>query len=92
MSLGHAHRTAKTPPKVSGKAKMITRPNLDNWFTHHPPTAEQVEAYEKLRNAGYSLAAAIVDLTPPSSDQTAAIRKVREAVMTANAAIACGGK
>jgi hypothetical protein len=34
----------------------------------------------------------IVALTPPSADQTAAIRKVREAVFTANAAIACGGR
>jgi hypothetical protein len=32
----------------------------------------------------------IIRNTPPGSDQSAAIRKVREAVMTANAAIACG--
>jgi len=37
------------------------------------------------------LALVILEHTPPSADQSAAIRKVREAVMTANASIACGG-
>ena len=66
--------------------------DLLNWFTYHAPEPGQVRAYEDIRNAGYSLARTILDLTPKCADQTAAIRKVREAVMTANAAIACGGK
>ncbi len=70
----------------------ITRENLGNWFTYHKPTDDDAVAYEKLRNAAHEFARAIVDLTPPSADQTAAIRKVREAVMTANAAIACKGQ
>ena len=49
-------------------------------------------AYEALREAGRQFALVIIALTPPSPDQSAAIRKVREAVMTANAAIACGGR
>lgn len=72
---------------------MITPEQLDNWFMHHPPAnEEQVQNYQAIRAAGKSLAQAIVALTPPSADQTAAVRKVREAVMTANAAIACQGK
>lgn len=75
-----------------GKTKMITNEQLENWFTYHPPEGEaQIKAYKEIRNAGYVMAATIRDLTPPSADQTAAIRKVREAVMTANAAIACEG-
>lgn len=70
----------------------ITTATIDNWFTHHPPTEHQIEFYLKIRNAGRDMALAIVATTPPSADQTAALRKVREAVMTANAAIACGGK
>jgi hypothetical protein len=86
----------------------ITAAHLDNWFQYHAPKAEpiptfagngsvngettQQQAYEDLRAAGRDLAGAIMRLTPPSADQTAAIRKVREAVMTANAAIACEGK
>jgi hypothetical protein len=34
----------------------------------------------------------IVAQTPESADQSVAVRKVREAVMAANAAIACGGR
>ena len=71
---------------------MVTRQDLDNWFMYHKPDADQATAYEKLRSAAHEFALAILELTPPSADQTTAIRKVREAVMTANAAIACGGK
>lgn len=72
---------------------MATKDQLDNWFMHHPPRDEAtVQKYEALRAAGRAFAEVIASLTPPSADQTAAIRKVREAVMTANAAIACEGK
>jgi hypothetical protein len=70
----------------------ITDSQLDNWFTYHSPKPNQPASYEAIREAGKLLAIAIRDLTPPSADQTAAIRKVREAVMTANAAIACDGQ
>ena len=68
---------------------MITYEDLDNFFTYHSPTAEQLPKYQAIRECGRILAKAIVDNTPPSADQTAAIRKVREAVMTANQSIAC---
>jgi hypothetical protein len=71
---------------------MLTQEQLDNWFQYHKPTEGQPAAYEELRAAGKTFAEVIVRLCPPSADQTAAIRKVREAVFTANAAIACGGK
>lgn len=67
-------------------------PRIENWFTYHAPTPEQQAQYERLRDAGKSMAYAIIANTPPSADQTAALRLLREAVMTANAAIACGGK
>lgn len=63
---------------------------LDTWFTYHPPFPDQVERYAELRAGGHSLASMILDLCPESADRTTAIRKVREAVMYANAAIACG--
>lgn len=70
---------------------MITNDQLNNWFQYHAPGDGDAEKYEALRSAGKELALTIVALTPASADQTAAIRKVREAVMTANAAIACKG-
>lgn len=68
---------------------MITPEDLDNWFQYHSPTALQVPKYHCIREAGKKLAECILENTPPSADQSAAIRHVREAVMTANAAIAC---
>jgi hypothetical protein len=65
---------------------------IENWFTYHAPGSDDLVAYEKLRNAGKEFAKAINELCPDSADKTAAIRKVREAVMTANASIACKGK
>lgn len=70
---------------------MIADDVLVNWFTYHKPTNDQGLRYEEIRSAGLAFARVIVSNTPPSADQTAAIRKIREAVMTANAALACGG-
>lgn len=71
----------------------IQSADLDNWFEHHPPTdAHQIDCYKSIREQGKAFAQVVLALTPSSADQTAAIRKIREAVMTANAAIACAGK
>lgn len=56
---------------------------LDNWFTGHPPDANQVKDYACIRSVGREFDQVIVAHTPSSADQTAAIRKIREAVMTA---------
>ena len=65
---------------------------IENWFNYHAPTSDQQVAYSKLRSSALDFAKAINDLVPDCADKTAAIRKLRESVMTANAAIACGGK
>ncbi len=71
---------------------MISHDDLANWFTYHAPQGDDPVKYERIRSAGLALAQTIVEQTLPSADQTAAVRKVREAVMTANAAIACRGR
>jgi hypothetical protein len=70
----------------------LGKDEIENWFSYHAPTTEQVEVYSELRSAAKAFAYTILALTPPSADQTAAIRHIRDALMTANAAIACGGK
>lgn len=70
----------------------IPMETLENWFTYHSPNSDQQVAYAKLRSSALEFAKAINGLVPDSADKTASLRKVREAVMTANAAIACGGK
>lgn len=68
----------------------MTKGDLEVLFTYHPPVGNQVNRYAIIRQKGKELAEAILEMTPVGADQSAAIRKVREAVMTANAAIACG--
>jgi hypothetical protein len=68
---------------------MITEADINNWFEYHKPSESQLPLYSKLREAAKSFAQVVMECTPPSPDQTTAIRKIREAVMTANAAIAC---
>lgn len=63
--------------------------DIDNWFMYHAPVGDQLERYAILRTAAKIFAETINKHVPESADKTASIRKVREAVMTANAAIAC---
>jgi hypothetical protein len=66
--------------------------DIDNIFTYHAPTPEQIPKYEAIRNKAKELGHVILDNTPFGADRTAAIRLLREAVMTANAAIALDGQ
>lgn len=70
----------------------FTRDQLRDIFTYHTPDNDQQVTYEKLRNAAYDFAVALVELTPSCPDQSVALRKLRECVMTANATIALKGK
>lgn len=63
---------------------------IQNWFTYHPPSHDQTERYTRVRMRALTLAETFLQCAPPSADRTAALRKLREAVMTINAAIACG--
>jgi len=67
----------------------MTREDLETWFTYHAPRADQLPKYEAIRAAGLVFAEIVARNTPPSADQSVAIRKIREAVMIANASIAC---
>lgn len=80
------------PEKVEPQGRGITQSQLDNWFTYHSPTADDQVGYVAIRVAAKSLAETIVKYSPTSADQSAAIRLLREAVMTANASIACKGQ
>ena len=70
----------------------ISQEQIDNWFTYHSTTPDQLPKYLAIREAGKVFAEAIVANAPDCADTTTAIRKIRESVMTANQAIACGGK
>jgi hypothetical protein len=63
--------------------------DLERAFTYHPPVGSQPERYEDIRRKGYELAALISDHVLDSDEKTLAIACVRQAVMWANAGIAC---
>lgn len=63
--------------------------DLENLFSYHPPLDSQIPKYGHIRSVGKQFAEEILRLTPKSREQTIAINKIREAVMWANAAIAC---
>ncbi len=62
--------------------------DLENLFSYHAPQGNQVDRYNRIREAAKGFAQVIVDNTPESAEQTLAIRKAHDAMMQANAAIA----
>jgi hypothetical protein len=63
---------------------------LENWFTHHPPTGPgEVAVYQEIRKGGRELAELIVDEVPEGVERDEALKHVRAAVMWSNAGIAC---
>jgi hypothetical protein len=63
--------------------------DIVNRFTYHPPHSDQAVRYEELRGAAKVLAMKIADRCPPSREKSLALTRLQEAVMWANAAIAC---
>lgn len=47
----------------------ITKAQLENWFTYHSPTSEQLPKYQAIREAAMKFAEVIVENTPPSADR-----------------------
>lgn len=62
---------------------------IENWFIHHPPFGNQVERYQIIRDAGKQLAECLFVNCPDSVERDRAMMKIREAIMLANASIAC---
>jgi hypothetical protein len=69
-----------------------TNVTLDELFRHHPPTDAQIPKYQAIRDAARAFAQVLDETCPPSADRTVAMRKLQDCVMTANRAIALGGR
>lgn len=64
--------------------------DIDNVFSYHAPTGpEQIATYQKIRDGGGALAHLIDQAVPDGPEKTLAIRNIQQAVMWANAGIAC---
>lgn len=86
---------AGTAPKDAERTTIKPVPGTADWvdevFTYHAPTSDQITKYQRVRDNAKSFARVVFENTPRCADQTAAIRKLRECVHTANAAIALEG-
>lgn len=67
---------------------MTTRNDLIHRFTYHPPTADQIPKYERIRDEARSFALLLEELAPDSAELDEAYTHIDIAVMRANAAIA----
>lgn len=63
--------------------------NLSNIFSYHPPVGNQTDRYVMIRDMGHDFTNRILANSPKCRERDVAIEKIREAVMWANAAIAC---
>jgi hypothetical protein len=66
-----------------------TRDDLARRFTYHPPKLEQPERYECIRAEALGMAITLCELAPDSRERALALTNLQQAVMWANAAIAC---
>lgn len=64
---------------------------VENWFVYHPPKDGQAETYQSLRDQAKAFAEGILASCPDFRERSLALTKLREAVMWANASIACHG-
>lgn len=63
--------------------------DIEDSFTYHAPTPEQIVHYEALRAAGKQFAYAIVEHVPDGPRKTLALRELEMVLMLANKGIAC---
>jgi hypothetical protein len=69
--------------------RSFSQAEIDNWFTYHAPTPENLIQYHEIRTAAKIFAETINRHVPASADKTAAMRELRGVVMAANLAVAC---
>jgi hypothetical protein len=67
----------------------MTDEQIDNTFTYHPPFGNQTQRYEVLRAAGKVLAMEVQRACPESREKSLALTQIQQAIMWANASIAC---
>ena len=71
---------------------MPTPDQIDDLFTYHAPTPDQIPHYEAIRAAAKEFAKTLMAHTPQSPDQSTAIRHLRDCVYCANASVALRGQ
>lgn len=76
--------------KQKGESVSINKV-IENNFTYHAPSENQVDRYTLLREKGKELAYAIEERVKDSREKSLALTKLEEAIFWANAGIARNG-
>lgn len=87
-ALAHVDKEAAPPTRYQPTARNSDEA-IDRRFAHHPPKGDQAMRYAAIRAKMADAAKFIRDWTPESPEQTRAFNALHEAMMLANAAIAC---
>lgn len=66
----------------------MTSDQINQTFTYHAPTPEQIAVYADLRDRGRELAHVLNAVCPESREKSLAITRLQECIQMANAAIA----
>ena len=64
------------------------RKDIENRFTYHAPSPDQIKRYEKIRYMALGWALSLIESCPESRELSLALTHLDQAVMYANAAIA----
>jgi hypothetical protein len=68
---------------------MITKQDVDNWFTYHAPVRDQQSRYSRVNTAAKDFCNLILEIVQEGDDRDAALRSLRRLRMDVNLAIAC---
>ena len=89
MELNAGETWAVRPaPALLDRETTMTKDQIDNIFTYHPPFGTQQERYVAIRDHAKSLAHLINNLCPESREKSLALTNLQQTVMWANASIA----
>lgn len=65
----------------------MDKSQIQEWFSYHPPSVEDIAAMERWRDALTSVGADFAAYTPLNGDVIVALRALKSAMMAMNAAL-----
>lgn len=70
----------------------MTDQQLEDIFSYHAPTPDQLPKYEAVNKAFLECAKVVNEIAPDGAGKTVAIRKLSDARMACNASVALEGR
>ena len=77
--------------EVIRRLTKMDRSQIEDAFTYHAPSKEQVDDMLEIREKAKELAYLLINKCPPCADRSSVLRRLRNVVMEANASIILNG-